>query len=315
MGTHAFVVMAHTDPQMCHRLVSRLADHGQVHVNVNALVDPTPFAASLALSRPLEPAARVRWGAWSLVEAALRLAAQALRDPSVEQVTWLSGQHYPLRHPAEIVAAPPVDRIRLWKAPDASVGKPEWRFRTRALGSLGPESRVGQLTSATLRRVAPLRYERALGPHQLYAGTAWWSLTRETLSEMLAWIDREDAVRRYFAKLVISDESVFHTAIGAVLTERAERAGVQGVDPRELTQGATTFVRWASNAHPEPLDAESIRAAAREGWWFARKFDSTRTDLVAAAEEGWSSPFEPLGAEEWTGGQFVRPAEPRPGTK
>lgn len=284
---HAFVVLAHTDPTMCHRLISRLAPHGPVHLNVNARVDPEPFASSVSLSRLLTPRHPVYWGGWSMVEAVMRLSHQALADPEVDVVTWLSAQHYPLVDPAAIAASTPVDRIALHHAPNAEMGKPDWRFRTRFVSSVTPGTRTDVLVNGLARRLPSLDYPRILGEHRLYAGTAWWSLTRRTLSEAMEWLTTENDIRRYFAKLCVPDEAVFHTAVGAVLTARAVAEGRTDTDPRRMTRGSTTFVRWDGGRHPAELDAEAIRSAADQGWWFARKFVSHREDLLEVAEESW----------------------------
>ena len=277
--------MAHTDPAMCRLLVDRLAAVGPVHLHVNALVDDAPFADVAA--RPVTDRVAVKWGHWSLVEAVLRLSRQALEDPDVDAVTWVSGQHYPLVDPRVIAAAEPVDRLPLWPLPDASRGKPEWRFTTRFLPVQPPGGRADVLTHAVLRRLPPIDYRRILGPHRLYGGTAWWSLTRRTLEEMLAFLEQEDEIRRYFQRIVVPDESVFHTAVGAVLARRAAEEGVVDPDPTTMTLGSTTYVRWKDRPHPEDLDADAIRAAAQEGWWFARKFSTQRPDLVEVAESCW----------------------------
>lgn len=288
MATHAFAVLAHTDPAMVERLVSVMSPHGPVHLHVNAAVDPAPFAGARAHADVVVPSMAVRWGGWSLTEATLRLAASALTDPEVQQVTWLSGAHYPLQHPADLAAQIGRDHLRLHPAPQAALGKPEWRFRTRFVDRFPPGTRAAVLANGLSRRLLPpLRYEAALAPHVLYAGTAWWSLTRRTLEDMLEWIEANPRARAYFSRIAIPDESLFHTAVAAVLTERAR---TEGADPQAALDGlgrSTTFVRWSTGRHPIPLDAASVRAAAADGWWFARKFESARPDLLDVAEEGW----------------------------
>lgn len=279
---HAFPILAHDDPRMCARLASRLAEAGDVFVHVDARADMASFAEVRRHADVLDSRVRVRWGGWSIVRASCLLASRALENPEVEALTLVSGRHYPVLSPRQIVAQEPRERIRLIPSPDASAGKPREKFDRRYISRFAPGSAASVLTNAVARRLPALDACSALDGRRLYAGSTWWSLTRGTYVEALASVDRDRRFREHFSRLVAPDESLLHTAVGHVLEQRHDAPA-----PR-TAERETTYVRWAGGRHPEPLTRDDIDTAREEGWWFARKFSSTEPELLEYAEAGWS---------------------------
>lgn len=288
---HAFLVLAYEEAQLTSLLASRLADVGAVHLHVDAR-SSVNFSDTLRFARPLPQRLPVHWGGWNMVRASLLLARQAFADPEVDQVTLLSGRHYPVLSPRSLVAQPPADRIRLQPAPDIDMDKPEWRFRHRYVSWFSPQSRRSVAINGVLRRLTWYDYQKVLAGRQLYAGAAWWSLTRPTLEAAMRLLSQDHALRRYLRSIVCPDESAINTLVGAVLDSRAAAGETHLYAP--WINRETTYVEWAGqHRHPEPLTAASIRRAREQGWWFARKF--TLAD-VEEAEAHWSHPMSGMGS-------------------
>lgn len=127
-----------------------------------------------------------------------------------------------------------------------------------------------------LRAVTWLDYERVLTGRQLYAGAAWWSLTRPTLESAMRLLATDHALRRYMRSIACPDECAVHTAVGAILDERAAAGTARTTTRRGSTGTRPTSDGLGPMPHPEPLTPEGIQRARNEGWWFARKFESGR---------------------------------------
>lgn len=278
---HAFLVLAHADPAMTERLTQCLARAGEVYVHVDARTDIDAFRG-VSRHAVLVPArVPVHWGGWNISVATALLACRALENPATSRLTLVSGAHYPLLSPDHLADMGDGEHIRLIAAPDASAGKPACRFERRYVSRFAPASRASVLANGVARRLPRLNVDSALAGRRLYAGSTWWSLTRDTYEAAVAELDADRVYLNYLRSITAPDETGFHTAVGAVLERR------HGVPAPEVAHRETTFVSWAGGRHPEPLTAALIRRARSEDWWFARKFTSDRPDLLDAAEAGW----------------------------
>jgi hypothetical protein len=282
---HAFLLLVHADPEMCGLLTTRLVRSGRVYLHVDRRVEPGPFRRACPEAVIVADPVRVRWGGWAQTEATVRLIEAALSDPAVSRVSLLSGQHYPIVPAADLAGdsafgGGPVERIAALRAPDPARGKPENRFTERFFPIGRPGSRAAVVANGVARRLPALKPARALRGRSLYAGSPYFSLTRNTAEQVVRAARGDTALTGYFRRIASSDEAFFHTVVGNL-------DGVT-IDPR-----GTTYVRWAGGRHPEPLAAEDLRKAVDEGFLFARKFSSADPGLVRAAEGIAAGPAAP----------------------
>jgi len=271
--TAAYLILAHRDPAMFHRLVGSLPPDALVYAHIDAQSDLGPFSSCPRDVCFLSDRLKLNWGSWTMVEATTRLLEAALGDATVSRCTLLSGQCYPILAPSALVSweLAPVDRLELVPAPNAETHKYAWRYERRWSGSgyARPHSPAVVVSSALNRR-----FGRRLDPltplagRRLFAGTAWWSFTRRT-AEHAAEVARTDlALTRYFAHTYCPDEAFWQTAVA------------QFLDPSSV-ECEPTYAKWLGGSHPAPLSPEDLIREARSGRFaFARKFSSDQTDLL-----------------------------------
>lgn len=105
----AYVVLAHSDPQLFGRLMRRLDDPraiAVVHVDAKAPIEPFRRAvAGLHNVRFVEPRVRVMWAGFSVVEATMAALRAAVEQTTEEcsHIILISGSDYPLTSNNEIV--------------------------------------------------------------------------------------------------------------------------------------------------------------------------------------------------------------------
>jgi hypothetical protein len=208
-----------------------------------------------------------------LVEVTIRLLEVALGDSNVTRCTLMSGQCYPILSAAALAVwqDEPVDRLEIVPAPNADRGKPAWRFnrRWRRRGFHNPNSLVATAANVATRWLGPRRDPgAALSGRALYAGSAWWSLTRSTAEYALDVAHNNVVMRRYFSHVFAPEEAFWQTAVAP----RLDFASI-GCDP--------TYSKWEGGPHPAPLTSEDlIREASCGRVAFARKFSSNEPDLL-----------------------------------
>lgn len=102
---HAFLIMAHEQPQLLQRLVDRLDDERTdiyLHVDSEAPFDGSEISTRRSRLLMVEPRVDVRWGHTSQIEAEYALLeASADGDYSYRHI--ISGTHWPLRPVGEIL--------------------------------------------------------------------------------------------------------------------------------------------------------------------------------------------------------------------
>jgi hypothetical protein len=267
-GTHSFLILAHEDEAMIHRLVRRIAPLGPIYVHIDAKTDMSGWACDGLPCAFLTERVPVYWGDWSVVEATTRLIERALEDPSNTRFTLLTGSHYPIISNEEIreKASHAGILIGSRSAPNMPDGsRPESDYQRRFFRSRKPTGPWARIKNGVMNRAVyyqrPLNW-KAVAPHSgMRAGEQSWSFDRDFAQYCVTQIRSARPLIDYFAQIVCSDEKVFATLYG----EYTNEIGVEG----------TTYSKWAGGAHPVPLSPEDILGALeRYPFWFARKFTS-----------------------------------------
>ncbi len=279
----AFLILAHGSFGQLERLVRRLSPAGAdtVVVHIDAKVPDDDFGRVRESLGRISPnvlfSERVRsdWGGFALVEAAGKLIDALERSGrSYRYASLLSGKDYPIK---------PVGALRSFLARHDRQEFIEcfdfflepffvrgirservdyrWPFTVERFGA-----HVFKLWSmlqglADVRRVPP----RGM---RLVAGSQWWTLSREALSEARRFM--EDPQRdAFFRTTFVPDELVFSTALAN--SSLADR--ISGRNLRCIT--------WLPSGTPRAfLPSDFARLAASDAF-FARKVDATiAPDLI-----------------------------------
>lgn len=271
--SRAYILLAHREPELVLRLVSRLAGTDTaffIHVDRNAADAVAAGIAERVGSLPnvrLMTRRRVRWAGFSLVQVALDgLAAVEDSGMDPDQTVLISGQHYPIKPPEEIserlsdpgvafMQHSPLPNREWW--PDAPDGGLE-RFRRVYM----PVPRRGLQPLPLLRRKLP-------GAYKPYGGSQFWSLGRAHRRHVLEVTDSDPGLMRAFRHSRACDEVFFQT----ILLSSPLRESV--VNDHLL------YVEWLPGANsPCLLTASHFPAISRSAALFARKFESAGDEVL-----------------------------------
>ena len=282
--THCYVVLAHTDPEGLRRLIDRirrLSPTADIVVRYDdpALISEATLREHGAL--PLVSRLRVRWGDWSLVEAAGEALAAALNHSQASWFSVISGQDYPVRRLTEWEK----DLIRS----DADLlldpmpAKPQtWQYRWSSFAVTVPgHPLLERLANGLIQRGSPLvtpwasiyrldrtrpthwwvrrpRRHGADRPDFLVKASQWMTVRRDVLDGGLAELATGSARTRFLRSVLIPDEIALQSLCAAY-------AG-------RVQEAPTTAASFAPDApSPDWLTPGLVQDLARSGAPFVRK--------------------------------------------
>jgi hypothetical protein len=284
MRRNAFLVLAHREPVLCARLVSRLLALGSdvfLHIDVKAPIDS--YLMRLGGMREsvtiLERRHDIRWGGFRMVDATLDLLRAALASGPHARYTLLSGDTYPTKAKARISAqlASGGDFISM-----RPVGPAERKYQRIErvyipdldCGSLRPgwvERHVNPSDLTTLAALPAIFDGRRafLDRYPYFAGSQWWSLTFASVTRLLDFLAAEPAFLEQFRYSSVPDEAFFQTAyVAAGLKTAATRQSLVAVD-------------WSRTPKPFLYEGpEHMQSLLEAPQVFARKFSERSAPLL-----------------------------------
>lgn len=292
----AYLILAHTDPPQLQRLVGSLDDdRSTFFIHIDRKADVRPFTARLGREpnvRFLQERIKVHHGAFSIVQATLRLMEAASRAGGFDYFVLLSGSDYPIKSNRFIqeyfvgrqgrefiryvnVLDTPflVDKIETMRFHDLPTLERMSRAVRRIAGGLDP----GKLASRVLRRRFPDRFVP-------YFGSQWWAVTGNCANYILRFAEQNGAFVDFFRFTYAPDEMFFHTVImnsefGARTNQTVEYVRWPGQVQEAREAGDTIkYVDWSLGREwPAILDERDFEALARSPRLFARKFSTSRS--------------------------------------
>jgi hypothetical protein len=287
----AFLLLAHTHPEILGRLINRLQTRDTVFVvHIDRQADIAPFRVALAgqsnvyfVTRRI----RVRWCGYSTVEAILELLRTAC-ELGADRFTLVSGQDYPIRKHApqlgggdELIA---IDR-RCYRDGNGWFDQcafewflGDWRLFSLRQGSPWARAIIGKVTRRLPRRRPPI---------PVYYGATWWSLTRQTVEAVLHFIRDNPRAARWFRYCRAPDEMFFqsiikHLGIANLVYDQTAHDVI-----RPLHTSATVYVdfRGTVAGSPRNLDLSDLPGIQVSDALFARKIDPVvSADLMDALD-------------------------------
>ncbi|WBA44168.1 beta-1,6-N-acetylglucosaminyltransferase [Hymenobacter canadensis] len=276
----AHLILVHQGPAQLARLLQRLA-HPQAtcFVHLDAKADFADFAHLAGQPGVMFTRARlsVRWGGYSLTEAALAGLAEMLAHPgpAFTYFNVLSGQDYPLRPAADIhrfFEQHPGISFMEYDAPDS----PWWQAnRSRAeqyhLTEYSFPGRYG--VQRLLNAVLPRR-RFPLPGYELYGGRmgGWYTLSHECARYVVDFVAARPALRRFARLTWGSDEFLLHT----ILLNSPLRALIVNNNLR--------YIDWSGGgASPRTFTLADLPALLATDRLWARKFDPRHDAAVLDA--------------------------------
>jgi Core-2/I-Branching enzyme len=294
----ACIVLVHRGPEQVALLLSTLR-HPQVavylHVDLRARLAPFTRALSEAGvgEVALLPRRSSRWGGAELVDATLDGLARGVGD-GCDYFVLISGQDFPLRPVAEIVAFFEVEATRSYMHHfNLPTPSPHWRLGGRdrtdfytysLLGrrvtciprgeDIGVLSWKGRVLNELLRIRSAIKPTRRFPPYlRPFGGLQWWNLSRDAADYVLRFVDEHPDYRRYHTHTLCPDELFFQSIL----------AGTDFAGRHEIVNDPLRFMVWPEGGkHPRALRADDLPAMMQSGNHFARKVDLAADPTVLA---------------------------------
>jgi hypothetical protein len=279
----AFLIAAHTYPELLVRLVRRLQSPiASIFIHIDKDADIHPFKELFLREEILDvywvPRVRCRWGTFDQVKASLSLLREALRmDHKADMYMLLSGQDYPLRT-VEFMASffeqnkgiSFVKWARLpWSIwPDAggferlthyhfSIGKQRLEYPSKELPRARRLRFIYRLCDLFLPKIRTLPMDLVL-----YGGLSWWNITREAAERIFIYLWHNAHFARIFRYTKSSDEIFFQTIL-----VNSEGSSLDNNDLR------CVFWDGRRNEYPAIVRIEDFDEIKSSGKFFTRKVD------------------------------------------
>jgi hypothetical protein len=218
----AYLVLVHTDPQQCVRLVSRLLLDDDAHIFLHIdrkSKDDFSAAGMLDPSRVHFVSERwqVSWAGFSMIEATLAAMREALAYRlSFGYLVLLSGMDYPIKHPAEIkyyLYRQPfrqhINRLSVADSPEHYLKLAKrYTFRDAWIPSRNLDKLLRKLAS-----IAATPIKRELLQVTICTGSQWWAVTSDCGRFILKFANERQEYNRFFKYLNCPDEHYFQTIV------------------------------------------------------------------------------------------------------
>jgi hypothetical protein len=275
------LILAHHKPVMLGRLIHRLERAGiRAYVHIDADASQNEFEETCRNSEAIFLTERlpIYWGGFSIVEAVVRLAERALQDPTLTHFVHISGDSYPIKPDAELlallsqdvdwidIAEPRFDsltyqRIAKTYLSDSNIGALKLGFQERYLTSevVHRFDEIRDIFVIKTSQNFPWRYAK---------GAQWWCLRQKTLYKCLRVLQENVEFVSWFRYSAIPDESVFNSLV------------LNFTDAQQC-KPCPVFTIW--DVVPAPYEfrgSEDIRTIRLSSLPLARKFSADADDLL-----------------------------------
>lgn len=261
----AHLILAHSQPAQLERLIDSLQhENAYFFIHIDRKVKSSNFSFLAAKERVflISNRERVRWGAYSIVQATLNgfmaIAESAIK---IDMVNLLSGSDYPLKSPEDIHDF--FEKNRGKNFMEYRFIPEEWKeAETRFTEYHLTNYRFhGKTTLQTwMNKLLPTRkMPDLLVP---VGKSQWLSITMEAVLFIINYLDEHPEVVRFFKLTWAPDEMIFQT----ILYNSTFRS--------KLINNNLRYIDWsAGHASPKTLNYEDVDKLLASNALFARKFD------------------------------------------
>jgi hypothetical protein len=280
VGSHAFLILAHKDPELVEVLIEELKLIGSIYLHI----DRKPLSDfSKLLSRNdifATSEVNVKWGHWSQVEATLILINKAMNE-GARRLTLISGDSLPLapKEKFETMMLDDIDICHNRKLKNSKNLQLDDKYFRRFFGAKKYVGLVPRSINFLFRQwPLKIRITRYLGSLDLHIGSAYWSVSERTMSTGLRYCNSNPNFLKYFKKVKHSDELFFQTLIGN-FSEKLDGTGIM-------------YANWSAGntPHPGDLDPCQIQEEFRsQKFYFARKFSTSEPENLKIWSECFSA--------------------------
>ncbi len=230
----------------------------------------------------------VCWGAWSVAKASYRLMEEALKNPKIDYIHFISGQDWPLKNPSRIKEFyENNDKIYLMAKPAKEETKSGerliwWQQFYFNYDKINRRSTLGKLyhrVSLSLQRLLHVNKLKKLGIDlEIYSGPQWCDLPRDVAQYCLDYMKQHPNYIKMLQTSFCSDEFWLPTIIYNA-PQFSER----------IVADYHRYIKWEEQhgSYPAILDERDYEAIKASGDFFGRKFDIAHSQklIVRLAEE------------------------------
>jgi hypothetical protein len=281
----AVLVMGHANPAVFGRLTGAL-DHPRIrifaHLDARTALDPFQEQAAADVHF-LDKRVVNLWGAWSQVEAALRLMRAARAEGPFTSYVLISGDTLPLVLPEALIAALAATPTML----QFERFGPNHQFHKRVSGIFVGHSTFGRMREKggwmdqlrldprdfddILAAMRTARAKRNLG-FTVFKGSQWMALSQPHLDALFDFFDRDPTYVEIYRYSLIPDESFFHSALKQLFPKLPSRDALMGL-------------HWPQPRGPSPLTLrlpDELPIVTETRTLFFRKFADDGLELADA---------------------------------
>ena len=263
----AILVMAHTQPDLLDRLITRLSSSFDVYLHIDKAA---PFQLSdFTWSAQVTPVTlrRTYWGAFAVTKGVLDLLATAHQN-QYDHYVLISGQDVPLKSNSDIKKFfsdnSTTDFIRTIKMPHPGIEGGMERLTRSYWHAFYRYTGVRRWIYQSVEFLLAAGYRTVLQEKILsgdfYHGETWFSLRHSTVEKLFEYLEAHPEYRKVFPRTRLAEEIFPHSII--------RRLNPEGLG----IEDTTTFVDWHTGPEtPRVLD-DSDTERLRTRWEpFARK--------------------------------------------
>jgi hypothetical protein len=268
----AHLILVHNNPRQLERLIKRL-QHNYVDIYIQldkkTSIEDFEYLSSLTNVFFIKNRLKVYWGNYSLVQATLNGFEEILETGILySHINLLSGQDYPLKSNAEILAFLFSNKDKTfmhslsiedeWKEAQPRINKYHFgdfmfpgRYRFQAvINYLSP----------------PRKMPIDLKP---YGRSQWFTITPDCAKYVINYLKDNPDIRRYFRMTWAPDEFTFQTILhNSQLREKVFNDNLR-------------YIKFLSgNFHPQTLTLDDATSLARSNKLFARKFNEQQDSAI-----------------------------------
>lgn len=268
MTRHAYLIMAHNEPQLLDALLKALDDKRNdifIHIDAKAGFDYASYKPYFSKIHYIANRIDGRWGDFSLVEIEFALIRAAVRLGQYSHFHLLSGVDLPVKSQDfihEYCKANP-NTLFIGYAQNVTDHELSWRSQHRFLfsRSFKSGSAIKKITRALVARIQSLvKYTRY--PLTVKKGSQWWSITSDFAKYLLG---NEQQIRHYFQGTYCPDEMVVQT----LCWNSPFRHNICSVT--DEFHGCKRYIPWR-NGSLMPFTDHDFTLMQHPDFWFARKF-------------------------------------------
>jgi len=272
----AYLILAFKNPPQLARLVNSIySDNSEIYIHIDKKVDIRPFLFIKKSPRIHFVTNRftIVWGGYSITECIIS-GMKEIINTKFDHVVLMSGQDYPVRSMVEFEELLSSNKDISFMSVEENSKKSKWwnvarhRYENYYLSDL--RFRGKRYLHKLLRTVLPKR--EFLYPHyRLYggAGSTFCVLSKESARYIIEFMEGNKRAARFARSTFASDEFWFQTIL--------MNSYLKG----KVINTPLWYMDWdGSSKHPRVLTIMDYNKIIDSGFYFARKFDILKDDLI-----------------------------------